>query len=135
MAPAARASDMGTLALRGARCLPEELLQLVARDLESREGRAELRGRVANDVVHAIVAERDVEHGAAALDREAACPQTRRVFGDIVVEPDAEALHALGERRYRPRVLQPAGVDRDERFADAVDLGQTGRPAEQGRAQ
>src|SRR5437764_12346044 len=100
MAPAARASDMSPLALGGARRFPEQFLQLVTRDLETRQRRAEVRGGVADDVVHAVVAERDVELRAAAVYREPARAQSRREFRHVVVEPDAQSLRALGERRH-----------------------------------
>jgi len=102
--------------------IAEELLEFVTRELHARDRRSELGGRVADDVVRALVAQRDAQQRRGAVDVEPALAQSGCELRAVVVQLDDKPLGQLGEGGHGSVVAELSGVDRDEMLAHPLDL-------------
>src|SRR5206468_5980154 len=101
------------------RRVAEKLFQSVSFHFHSRDRRLELGGKVSDNVVCRVVAQRDPELASVNFDIETLGAEAWRKLRNVVVQLENQALRLLGKTRDGSGVVEAAGVDRDEIVAHA----------------
>ena len=115
--------------------LAEQVLQAVPALLDAGERQAKIGRGVADQVVRPLVVEPNQHVVAVLADGQAGPGQARRQAVRPLLDLDRQHARPLRERRERRGPQQPAGVDRQQVVADALDLAEQVRGHHDGDAE